>query len=263
MKKYKSLLVVNSITLIELISAISILSIIMVMGVSFIFSISNSSRFVKEQSQLAINSQLLLSRMEKELLQALPYSYRVTNTNRCLMFLPVVATGFYNQLLPDQSNGLPGTGNSVAISVSPHNVSEGNAVYMSVGVNDSSEVYGNVSDSLSTVQSRTAITVRLDSDHQWLRNSSRQRFYLTDNAKAFCFINSDVRYYTEISATASQVNLSSTYDLMGSSIESGSLSYDISSITNGCRSCVTLSFSMRSGETQLPVSASVSTRYVP
>ena len=251
------------VTLFELIAVIAILSIILVIGSGSILSLTQSNRLVDSQSNLMVNSQLLHLRITKQLKQSLPNSFRITNNNRCLTFLPVVAQGFYLQNLPDQMNALPPTGNSAAISVSPYIIDSGSPLFMSVGSAASTEIYGSTSDSLVSIQSYTAGAITLTADHRWLRNSTRQHFYLTGNANAFCLVNDELRYYSDISPLASQVNLSGDYDLLSLSIQPLGTTYRVTSSADSCRNCVTLSFNHIDVDYQLNQVITVASRYAP
>ncbi len=250
-------------TLLELVAVISILSIVLVMGFGFVVSIAKSNQFISVQSTLMINSQLALERISKELRYSLPYSQRITNNGRCLMFLPVVATGYYFQTLPDSSNGLPETGNSAAIALSSYTITAGNAQFFSVGVSDNTELYGNAPTSLAQIQAFTPSSVTLSNDYQWARNSLAQRFFLTDRANAFCVEQNELRYYSGILPSTTQVNLSNSYDLLASSIQSSLTFYELSSGSDGCRSCVNLLFNFVNDDNQLQVVKTATTYYDP
>ncbi|MFT6387824.1 MAG: MSHA biogenesis protein MshO [Cellvibrionaceae bacterium] len=98
---------------------------------------------VKNQSHVLIDSQLTMDRLDKQLRLALPFSLRVTNGNRCLSFLTVVADGFYLNEVSDQNNSLPSAGRDVPINVSSYNLLDGDAIFLSIGAGSSSEAYGN------------------------------------------------------------------------------------------------------------------------
>ena len=178
------------------------------------------------------------------------------------MFLPVVAEGYYLQNLPDLLNGLPATGNSSAISTAPYSIDRGTAIFLSVGENDNSELYGSTPGSLARIQTLTPTSVALTSDHQWSRNSPAQRFFFTDNANAFCIEAGELRYYDNLSPSISQVNLNGNYDLLASSIESSTTFYDISSSTDACTSCVTLSLDFTESDVRLRSIKTISSDYV-
>ncbi len=254
-------------TLFEMIIVMTILSIILVIGSNIVISLIKGQRLIKNESQLITDVQLTNDRIKKQLRNALPFSPRVTNNRRCLTFLPIIAGGFYLSPLPDQSNALPPSGRSSPIPVSSYYAIAGeninNAIYISVGAGGNSELYGNNSRSLVEVRSRTNADITLERDHQWQRNSLRQKFYLIGSVKAFCLIGDELRYYNNVTQTASNVDLSSSYDLLVRSVNAINRVFSVDDGSSGCQHCVTLSLEYTNADYQLSNVETVALRYDP
>jgi MSHA biogenesis protein MshO len=248
-------------TLIEMIAVIVILSVIAVLGTSYVVTFTRGTVLVKEQSHLVVESQLALGRIEKELYKALPYSFRISNGDRCVSFLPVVATGFYRNELSDVSNGLAPIGRSTPISVAPYQVLSGQSLFLSVGAQNSNELYGNNPASLASVRQTNTLNITLNNNHRWQRNSERDRFYITDNANAFCLIDNELRYYRDFSPRSNQVDLSSSYDLLALNIQSDGTPFSYTN--NNCESCLNIALTFLAGEFQLPTVTTIGPYYEP
>lgn len=249
-------------TLIEMIAVILILAITTVTGTSIIIALIKGQAFVKKQSQVLIDSQLTMDRLAKQLRLALPFSLRETNGNQCLTFLPVIASGFYLDEVPDQNNGFPPAGRTVPINTSFYEISEGDATFLSIGANSSSEIYGNASPSLVSIRDRSNTSITLDQDYRWRRNSSGQRFFITDQAQAFCLVDNQLRYYINVSQQSSQVNLSGSYDLLMRDVDSGARALRVGS-SNNCQHCVDIQLVFRAQDIALEKNITVALLYAP
>jgi len=227
-------------TLLEMITVLVILSFTTIAGVRIVIALVEGQVLVKKQSQILVDSQLTMDRLGKQLRLALPFSLRESNANRCLSFMPVVASGFYRDALPDSINLLPPSGNTVPLNISPYHVDNGEAIYFSVGAQSSAEIYGSSPVSLEGIHSLSPISVTLSQDHQWQQNAIEQRFFLTDRPQAFCVLNNELRYYHDVSQVNSDIDLNGRYDLLMNNIRTPSRIFTIDDSANGCQHCVTV-----------------------
>lgn len=246
-------------TLFEMIVVMIILAIISVAGSSIFISLVKGQALVSKQSQLFVDSQLTLDRLVKQLRLALPYSLSETNGNRCLKFLPVVASGFYLNEVPDSSNGLPPIGRSQPIAVAPYQLMGdsmgGSAAFLSIGAASNSEIYGGSSDSLASIRVLSPTSISLNQNHRWQRNSVQQRFFITTRAQAFCVVDNQLRYYKNISQIREQVDLRGSYDLLmnsvAASVTTGSRAFRVEDGSNGCQHCVDIQLQFSRQDIQL------------
>lgn len=216
-------------TLIEMIAVIVILSILAALGGTFVVSSTNSYQSSQTRTRLVNTGRQAIERMSRQLRIALPYSVRLTNSNRCVEFMPIasggnylgienVANGTFSGFLPDLLNGSSGL---AILRVSPHNIDFGAAQFVSVGAMAANEVYGVNPGSRAALASRSTTQLTLAAARIWQRNSVNKRFYLLNNPQAFCVINNELRFYDNQDATAvadPEVNLSSAYSLLADNV---------------------------------------------
>jgi len=248
-------------TLLEMITVIVILSLTTIAGTRMVISLLEGQALVKKQTQVLIDSQLTMDRLEKQLQMALPFSLRESNTNRCLSFMPVVASSFYLNELPDSVNLFSATGASVPLSVAPYTVSGGNATFFSVGAQSSAELYGSVATSLESIALLSASTITLSQDHRWQQNSPEQRFFITDRPQAFCVVNNELRYYRNISQINTNIDLNSSYDLLMNGVSNPSRIFTIADGLTACQHCVDIQLQFTADNIQKIKSRTVSLFY--
>jgi len=249
-------------TLIELISVIVVLSILATFSTTFIIDATRNFVAISDKTTLLADSRLTTEYMIRKLRLSLPHSVRVTNSERCLQYLPIIASGKYLKELPSLANGASASGNIPAINVSPYTVSS-NAKNLVVGVAASSELYGTTTASLASVQSMTATSITLNINKQWLRNSINQRFYLTANPSAFCLIDNEMRFYRSLSLAEENVDLTSAYDLLAQSVRPLNVLFSVSESTESRNVLINLSLRFFRGDTQLDTVKQVVIRNVP
>lgn len=179
-------------TLIELVTVLVILSILAVVGSRFVVSATRSYQLTQHRAHLTNTGRLALERMTRQLRGALPHSLRITDGGECLQFFPIAAGGKYLADVPSIANQVAPTD---TIAVMPHDVSFGNAQYVSIGAMSSQELYGGAPASLVGLSSRASTSLNLNSNKQWARNSISRRFYLLDEPQAFCLRQNQLRFY--------------------------------------------------------------------
>lgn len=202
-------------TLIEMIAVIVVLAILATLGGQFVVESTKSYQSTQTRSRLINTGRQALERMSRQVRAALPYSVRLTNGNMCLEFMPIASGGNYLDYVPDSVNGAT---SKTTLSVSPHTIDFGNAVYVSIGAMDSSELYGASPSSRVSLTSRTANQLNFSPARGWLRNSINKRFYLLDKPQAFCVVNNQLRFYSDQDAAASDVNTASSYSVLAENV---------------------------------------------
>lgn len=255
---------VKGFTLVELIAVLLILSVIGAMGVGFVTTNMQVMVSVRNQQHLFKDGQFVLRRIDGEITNALPNSLRISNNGQCLEFLPVVASGVYLADVPDGLNGDPATGRSTAITVAPFTpYGEASVSFMAIGALNSAEVYGANPASLSAVRRYTNTSVQLEADKTWLNNSVSHRFYLLGLARAFCFINGDIRFYRDLSPASGSVNLSSDYDLLSTQLAPGEFRLQLLNASAVQNAGIQLEIMLRRGQEQFPALRTVVIKHVP
>jgi MSHA biogenesis protein MshO len=172
---------VKGFTLIELITVMVILGVISSFSTYFVVGSMRSFVAVGQKNSLLAEGLLATEYMVRRIRNALPYSVRLANDNTCLEFMPIVASGLYLNLLPTVINGAFATGSITPIAVSPFTVSGGNADYLAIAANNTSELYGLFPASIAAIYTVGANTITLVDDKQWMRDSLTQRFYIVES----------------------------------------------------------------------------------
>ncbi len=204
-------------TLIEVITVVVILSILAVLGSKFVVDSTKSYQTTQTRSRLVNTGRQAVERMSRQLRVALPYSVRITNSNACLEFMPIVSGGNYTNPVADTVNGVTA---AATLAVSPHTIDFGTAQFVSIGAISSAEVYGLGAASRAGLSSRTVTELTLSAAKTWQRNSLNKRFYLVDFPQAFCVVANQLRFYGNQDAASASVDTSSTYSVMADNISS-------------------------------------------
>ncbi|HWV15958.1 MAG TPA: prepilin-type N-terminal cleavage/methylation domain-containing protein [Cellvibrio sp.] len=202
-------------TLIEVVAVVVVLSILAVLGGKFVFESTRAYNSTQTRSQLVNTGRQAVESMTRQLRVSLSYSVRVTNTNTCLEFMPIVSGGSYLNPVADSVNGVAA---SASIAVSPHSIDSGSAQFVSIGAASSTEVYGVAPVSRETLNSRTVTSLTLNAAKTWQRNSLGQHFFLLDAPQAFCIVGGQLRFYSGQDATTASVNTASAYSLLADNV---------------------------------------------
>ncbi|GAA5316499.1 MAG: type II secretion system protein [Candidatus Pelagadaptatus aseana] len=192
----------SGLTLVELIAVIIVLAIVGTIGFGFVGNTMETYASTIERGKLVAKGRAALERMARQLRGAAPNSIRITGN--CVEFLPVAGGGNYIGDVPDTANGAAPSGSAVTtpIATAPHAVSLWTARYVVIGALDEAELY-DTQVSLADLAGRTATSLTLTADKQWLRNSLNRRFYLVDNPQAFCVTAGSLRFHASGYATPS------------------------------------------------------------
>jgi hypothetical protein len=103
----------------------------------------------------------------------------------------------------------------------------------------------------------------LEKNHRWRRNSPEQRFLITDRSQAFCVVDNQLRYYSDVSQASSQVNLNGPYDLLMNSIDSVGRTFQIGANNSACEHCVTIQLLFSSHDIEVTKKIKVALNYAP
>jgi len=246
-------------TLIEMITVVVVLGIVSVIGAGFIVNATISYQQTQSRALLVNTSRQALERMTRQLRGALPYSVRVTNGGNCVQFMPIAAAGFYREPVPDSANQAPP---HTRIDTTPHAIDFGDAVYLSIGAMDSSELYGGSALSRASIESRSDTQVAFAS-RTWERNSLSQRFYLLDQPQAFCLLGDQLRFYSDQDVTASTVNTTGDFDLLARNAQAAGNPFVLSSASENRNVILAMNIGFSEGGERIRFDQEVLIRNVP
>lgn len=248
-------------TLVELIAVMVILSVIATIGVGFVVRATESYQRTQTRALLVNAARQSVERMTRQLRGALPYSVRLTNADQCLQFMPIAAGGNYFDPVPDQQNGAAG---SEVIAASPVTVDFGTANYVAIGAMSAAEIYGSSPASLADCSGCTGGTLQLLVAKQWLRNSINKRFYLLDDAQAFCLVGNELRFYSGIDPQDVNVDLTINFDILARGVASASAEpFVLANGSENRNTRVTIALDFTSGNETINYTQRVLIRNVP
>lgn len=204
-------------TLIELITVIVILSILAVIGSGFVARTAESYQRTQTRALLINTARPSLERITRQLRVALPFSLRLTNSNSCIEFIPIVGAGNYFDPVPDQSNL---ANPAITIAASPYEIDSGVARFVSIGAMANAELYGGTATSRATFAGYSNGNLNLTLAQRWVRNSINKRYYLLDNPQAFCVVGSELRYYDGININDANVTLTNSFSIIARNVTS-------------------------------------------
>lgn len=246
-------------SLIELITVVVVLAVVATVGTGFIVSATESYQQTQSRALLVNTGRQALERMTRQIRGALPYSVEVTNGGSCVVFMPIAGGGFYRGEVPDQSNQAAAEG---SLETTPHEVEFGEAVYLSIGAMDSSELYGNTAASRAVVSNRTATTVTFP-PKVWERNSLSHRFYLLDEPSAFCLFGGELRYYANQGVETATVATGSDYSLLARNAQADGTAFALSAATDSRNVILNMNLGFSEGGETVTFRQEVLIRNVP
>lgn len=258
----KGLLVYRSqcaFTLVELIAVMVILSIIGTIGVGFVVRATESYQSTQTRALLVNTARQAVERMTRQLRGALPFSVRITNNDQCLQFMPIAAGGSYFNTVPDLQNLTPPT---TTIPASPVSIDFGTARFVAIGAMSADEIYGSSPASLRGYLGYSSGSLQLASNQAWRRNSINKRFYLLDNAQAFCLVANELRFYGDINPQSANVNLAGSFDILARNVTAANPFVLVNGSANR-NTQVTLSLTFASGSESINYTQGVFIRNVP
>lgn len=203
-------------TLIELVAVMVILSIVGTIGVGFVVRSTEAYQRTQTRALLVNTARQALERMTRQLRGALPYSVRITNGGNCIEFMPIAAGGNYFSPVPDQENNAAAQS---AIVAAPVTIDFGTAHFVAIGAMAADELYGADPESLEGYSGISSGAIQLTAEKQWLRNSINKRFYLLDNAQAFCVDAGELRFFYDIDPLNNDVDLAAASDILARNID--------------------------------------------
>lgn len=250
---------IRGFTLVELVAVMVILSIVGTIGVGFVVRSTEAYQRTQTRALLVNTARQALERMTRQLRGALPYSVRITNGGSCIEFMPIAAGGNYFSPVPDQENNASAQS---AIVAAPVTIDFGTAHFVAIGAMAADELYGADPESLAGYSGISAGAIQLTAQKQWQRNSINKRFYLLDNAQAFCVDNGELRFFADIDPLDSDVDLAGASDILARNIHADA-PFSLAIGTDNRNTRVNISLDFSSGGETINYTQGVLIRNVP
>jgi MSHA biogenesis protein MshO len=202
-------------SLIELIVVIVLLGIISVGTTGFIVSSVKGFSDQSRRQGIASAGRAAMDRLVREVRNALPNSVRTASdaSGTCLEYIPVQeATQYIDVPVGTTSDTLSVvpfsetpdiTANQSRVAVYPISTA---AVYREGGFGAISSA---ISSSPASLVSANAVTLSLNSAHQFERESPRQRLFIVDQPVSVCVVGDRLYRYTRYTRSATQLTPSS------------------------------------------------------
>lgn len=244
-------------SLIELIVVIVILSILAVFGSQFVITTTQNYEQTRTRALLVNTGRQALERMSRQLRGALPYSVIATDGNTCIKFMPIAGGGIYLTPVPDSANNASA---SASIDVTNHLEEFGSARWVSIGALAANEIYA-PAPSVVGLAARTGTNLTLAASTSWQRNSINRRFYLLDNAQAFCVVGSQLHFYPNAGMALISVDQSGTFDLMANNVSAGA--FNLTTGTEDRNTIAVINLDFTSGGETVNFQQQVMIRNVP
>jgi MSHA biogenesis protein MshO len=148
--------------------------------------------------------------------------------------------------------------------VLPHGVEFGSANWVSIGAMSAGELYSG-NQSIAGLSGRSATSLTLGGAKVWARNSINRRFYLLDNPQAFCVVNNELRFYSNLTRTDANVNTGGDSDLLAKQVNAPPLSshFTLSPLSENRNTLVFIDISFVSGGESVEFQQQVMIRNVP
>jgi len=246
-------------TLIEIIAVIVVLSILAALGGSFVVESTKSYQSTQTRSRLINTGRQAIERMSRQLRIALPYSVRITNGGSCLEFMPIASGGNYVGYVPDGVNGATAI---TSLDVSPHKIEFGAAQFVSIGAMAATELYGPTPASRATLTSSTNKKLNFTPAKGWARNSVNKRFYLLNKPQAFCVVANQLRIYSDIDATSTDVDVGAASSLLAENVNADT-PFALTAGSENRNTIVQLNIAFTQGKESVAFNHSVMIRNVP
>lgn len=258
-------------TLTELIIVIVLLGIVAVIPVSFVRDAARGAVDTANRQQLSLSASVASEQLTRALRAALPGSLRVSPNQRCIEFIPILASTVY-QAAPMAS---PATEFQV-LALSGTRSAQGRAViYPYAG--SQADLYAPASPGVISAQTvdlpagTDDVTLTFDSgSHQFVSDSPGRRLFVVDTPVSFCQKGTFLyRYQNYGFQAAIDDNLPATFaagrEVIAAPLEANTMTFDAIPPTLRRNAIVTFEFALQSdrSDDRMTVSQEVQLRNVP
>ena len=254
-------------TLIELILVLVILSIVASIGTQFLSTASNSYHQAQFRVKLITKGRVSIEQMTRQLRMAVPNSVRLSTSNNCIEFLPIVAGAIYEGVLPDSGNGAASIS---SITTSIFTLGLGTPAHVIVGAARANDIYATgISLSrvgLGALGTAPYTNIPLASTHSFLQNSTNRRVYLASNPKRFCVSGTDLIQYTSyglLTSNVSDISPGVNSILMAQNVTAEGSAFSLSNDSQNRNASINIALRFNEGTESVALFQTVFIRNVP
>jgi len=249
-------------TIIELITVMVILGILSVGTVTFISDGANGFASTLSRGALASDAQLLITRLNREIREALPSSIRISAGGDCLELIPITGGSVYlSAPVGTNATGLQAVplDSDARVAIAPvGNVYQlGNPGAISPTV------------SVTAIDANNEVTINFANPHQFTQASALNRFFLVAEPISYCLQAGALWRYQNYGFNAVQLNVASLPNstpqraLLAESINSDQPLFSTSAATLQRNATVALDIEFERNGDRLRVNHSVQLRNLP
>lgn len=254
-------------TIVELITVMVIMGILSVGTVRFISDGANGFATTLSRAALVSDAQQLITRLSRQVREALPSSIRVSGAGDCLELIPIVGASVYlsapvgsaassMQVVPLDGAVLSATSRvAIAPTNNPYNLTT------------LSSISPNVTVAAADVNNEVAIS--FSSAHQFTQASAQNRFYLVESPISYCRQAGALWRYQNYGFLAAQPNIASlpstlpNRSLVAESIDPLASIFDFTGATLQRNATVALNLQLQNGGDELAINHLVQLRNLP
>lgn len=254
-------------TLVEVIFVVVILGIVAAIGSSFVVSAVDSYRIADLRNKLVQRGRLTIEQMARELRMAVPNSVRISNTNRCVEFLPILAATRYKNAIPTAENSAPGK--SVMNTMS-YLMGTGVPKHVVIAAYFPEEIYSNADPAaqaaIGALGSEPYSQITLSGAHRFLRDSPTNRVYIAADPVRFCVLGGllqRISAYGFDTSSLGEVLPAGTVDLMAHNVAADGLAFALAPGSEERNTSVLIRLLFSEGSTAIDLHHQVLLRNVP
>lgn len=254
-------------TLIELILVLVILSIVASIGTQFLSTALNSYHQAQFRVKLIAKGRVSIEQITRQLRMAVPNSVRLSASNNCIEFLPIVGGASYEGVLPDSGNGAASIS---SIATSNFTLGLGTPAHVIVGAAQASEIYATGTSlsrvGLGSLGASPYTNIPLASSHEFRQNSTNRRVYLASNPKRFCVSGTDLIQYTNyglLTSNVSDISPGGNSILMAQNVTAEGTAFSLSNDSQNRNASINIALRFNEGTESVDLYQTVFIRNVP
>lgn len=254
-------------TVIELITVMVIMAILSVGTVRFISDGANGFATTLTRAQMVSDAQQLITRLSREVREALPSSIRVSAAGDCLELIPIVGASVYLsapvgssasslQAVPlDGAVLSANTRVAIAPTSNPYALSTTGSISPTVSV--------------ATPDANNEVAVTFATAHQFTQGSAQNRFYLVESPISYCRQGGALWRYQNYGFLNAQPTLADlpnslpNRSLVAESIDPAGAMFDFSGATLERNATVTIDLALQQSGDELAINHLVQLRNLP
>ncbi len=253
--------------MVEVVFVVVILGIVATIGSSFVVTAIDSYNIADTRNKLVQRGRLTLEQIARELRMAVPNSIRISSSNRCLEFLPIiVATNYRSNIATSENNASPKS----FVNTSSYNLIWGTVSHAVIAAYNPSEVYTIASPAsrVSTANISLGSHTKIDfgGAHRFLRDSQTHRIFIAADPVRFCALNNNVMRISNYgfdTGTLTDTSPVGTVDLMAQNVQPDGVAFELSPGSEDRNISVAVRLMFNSAKAQIDLQHQVLIRNVP